>query len=181
MAVYSRDLVTAGTNLDVSISGTAPTPSAGGDQGQDAAQPANGRDSGVPVAAIPPRLDTLKWVLIGGFSAIFLLGGIYLWRRPTVAAAGSEFLPAPAVSNGPVRGTRSPMAAPAASAGGATSTPAAATSLAAMDREANVSLDELKDMIFRLELRRQAGTISEQEYSEQRAKAEKIIRDLVRG
>ncbi len=181
MAVYSRDLVTAGTNLDVSISGTAPAPSAGGDQGQAAAQPANGRDSGAPVAAIPPRLDTLKWVLIGGFSAVFLLGGIYLWKRPTVAAAGSEFLPAPAVSNGPVRETLRPMAAPGPSGGGATSTPAAATSLAAMDREASVSLDELKDMIFRLELRRQAGTISEQEYSEQRAKAEKIIRDLVRG
>jgi hypothetical protein len=50
-----------------------------------------------------------------------------------------------------------------------------------VDREAGVSLDELKDTIFRLELRHQAGTISEQEYSEQRARAEKVIRDLLRG
>ena len=38
-----------------------------------------------------------------------------------------------------------------------------------------------KDTLFRLELRHQAGTISEQEYLEQRARAEKTIRDLVKG
>ncbi len=59
--------------------------------------------------------------------------------------------------------------------------PAVSATLAAVDREAGVSLDELKDTIFRLELRHQAGTISEQEYAEQRARAEKIIRDLLRG
>jgi hypothetical protein len=42
-------------------------------------------------------------------------------------------------------------------------------------------MDALKDTLFRLELRRQAGTISEDEYKQERARAEKILRDLVRG
>jgi len=44
----------------------------------------------------------------------------------------------------------------------------------------NVSLDSLKDRIFRLELRKQAGTISG-EYVQERAKVEKLLRDLVHG
>jgi hypothetical protein len=42
-------------------------------------------------------------------------------------------------------------------------------------------LDALKDTLFRLELRRQAGTISEEEYSRKRAEAERILRELVKG
>ena len=43
------------------------------------------------------------------------------------------------------------------------------------------SLDGLKELIFKLELRKQAGTISDEEYAAERARAEKILRDLVRG
>jgi hypothetical protein len=50
-----------------------------------------------------------------------------------------------------------------------------------MDRQVSHSLDELKDTLFRLELRRQAGTISEEDYARERSRAEKILRDLVRG
>jgi hypothetical protein len=50
-----------------------------------------------------------------------------------------------------------------------------------LDRDVGTSLDALKDAMFRLELRRQAGTISEEEYSRKRAEAEKILRDLVKG
>ncbi len=66
-----------------------------------------------------------------------------------------------------------------------TSTTAAAAAsgpdLAEVDAAVGVSLDSLKDQIFRLELRRQAGTISEEEYAQERARAEKVLRDLVRG
>jgi hypothetical protein len=54
-------------------------------------------------------------------------------------------------------------------------------SLAQVDAAVSTSLDALKDTIFRLELRRQAGTISEEEYARERARAEKVLRDLVRG
>jgi len=53
--------------------------------------------------------------------------------------------------------------------------------LADVDAAVGVSLDSLKDQIFRLELRRQAGTISEEEYAQERARTEKVLRDLVRG
>jgi len=54
-------------------------------------------------------------------------------------------------------------------------------SMAVLDQQAAMSLDGLKDLIFRLELRRQAGTISEADYAAERARAEQILRDLVRG
>ena len=78
------------------------------------------------------------------------------------------------------------QAAPATSASPgrvATSVGSAATAVdvPAVEREVQDGLDGLKDKLFRLELRRQAGTISEEEYAQERARAEKVLRDLVRG
>jgi hypothetical protein len=53
--------------------------------------------------------------------------------------------------------------------------------LSQVDAAVGTGLDALKDQMFRLELRRQAGTISEEEYAQERARAEKVLRDLVRG
>jgi hypothetical protein len=53
--------------------------------------------------------------------------------------------------------------------------------VAQLDQQASVSLDGLKDAFFRLELRRQAGTISEEEYARERARVEQTLRDLVKG
>ncbi|HYA62702.1 MAG TPA: hypothetical protein VED66_05830, partial [Candidatus Sulfotelmatobacter sp.] len=52
---------------------------------------------------------------------------------------------------------------------------------AAVEQHVSASMDSLKDQIFRLELRRQAGTISEEDYGRERAKVEKLLRDLVKG
>jgi len=54
-------------------------------------------------------------------------------------------------------------------------------SLSDVDAAIGTSLDALKESLFRLELRHQAGTITEEEYARERAKAEKVLRDLVRG
>jgi hypothetical protein len=43
------------------------------------------------------------------------------------------------------------------------------------------SLDELKETLFRLELRRQAGTIGEEDYECEHARVQKHLRDLVKG
>jgi hypothetical protein len=53
--------------------------------------------------------------------------------------------------------------------------------LSSLDKVNATSLDALKDQLFRLELRRQAGTIGDEEYARERAKAEHVLRDLVRG
>ena len=50
-----------------------------------------------------------------------------------------------------------------------------------LERDIKSSLDGLKEKLFRLELRRQAGTISEADYARERARTEQILRELVRG
>jgi hypothetical protein len=45
----------------------------------------------------------------------------------------------------------------------------------------NASLETLKEDVFRLELRKQAGTISDEDYAREKARVEKLLRDMVRG
>jgi len=185
MSVYGRDDVPAGTLVAVNISGTAPPPDAGGggvDQGQQGrdAQQGGAEGGGVSIQQVPGRLDSLKWPLIIGFVCIFGLLATLLWRKPVVAYAG----PAEAEENEAVRKPphkAKPLAAPTAHASPATAPTNGASSLADVDAAIGTSLDALKERLFRLELRHQAGTISEQEYAQERARAEKVLRDLVRG
>lgn len=115
--------------------------------------------------AIPARIEGIKWILVGGFGAIFLLGFAYLMRRPQPLPVGGEPASAqtPPASNAPAQRT------------------AKTEPLAAADNEVRTGLDALKDSLFRLELRRQAGTISEDEYARERARVETVLRDLVKG
>jgi hypothetical protein len=158
MNVYGREGLLPNTVVAVNVSGTAPPLQAGAGDSGGQTQEAQGGATTVSVQQIPGRLDVLKWPLIGGFIALFALGAILLARKPLVAVAGGS---APA------------FGAPAVNPGSA--------AMAQVDAAVGTSLDALKDQIFRLELRRQAGTISEQEYAQERARAEKVLRDLVRG
>src|SRR5712664_2458540 len=186
MNLYGRDDVPAGTLVAVSVSGTAPPPSANaavdegqqeqGQQGRDAQQ-AGGETAGVSIQAVPGRLDGLKWYLIAGFAVLFAMGAILLGRKPVMAVAGAAAVTdeVPSVKQ---KNTK-PSAHPAATAPVAPTNGAA--SLAEVDAGIGTSLDALKERLFRLELRHQAGTISEAEYAQERARAEKVLRDLVRG
>ena len=174
--VYQRDQMPAETSFDVSVSGTAPPPQDSSAQGQS--QPAdqvNGRDAGSALEALPARLDSEVWILIVGLGALFGLGVAILLKRsaPVVAAAGGAAAvaaPPPALkSNRKLRAATPPAAAPAA------------PSAAEVQREVGVSLDALKDTLLRLELRRQAGTISEADYLRERTRTEEILRSLVQG
>jgi len=179
MNIYDRDDVPAGTLIAVSVSGTAP-PEAnavadqgqqGGQQGRDAQQ-GGAESAGVSIQAVPGRLDGLKWYLIAGFAVLFAMGAILLGRKPVVAVAGGALVEAEVASPG----EKKSIAAPAAVA-----PTNGAASLAEVDAAIGTSLDALKERLFRLELRHQAGTISEAEYAQERARAEKVLRDLVRG
>jgi hypothetical protein len=187
-SVYMRETVAANTPISVSVSGTAPPPqqdsgasdssNSGGAGGDDSQNPSvNSRaDSGTaaPVASVttlPARLDGLKWILVAGFAAVFVLGLLYLWRQPqtvTAGASGETFDTA---------GDLTPAPRPRATAAVA----ATATTAAGIEHEVRGSLDELKDTLFRLELRREAGTISEEDYARERERVQKVLRDLVRG
>jgi hypothetical protein len=171
MNIYGRDSVPAGTEFAVKVSGTAPAAGSRGDTGQEAQA---GAPEGVTVQQIPGRLDVLKWPLIGGFVGLFALGAILLARKPVVAVAGIGGTPID-VAEPSLPASRNATTSPSAAKAGST------PSLADVDAAVGVSLDSLKDQIFRLELRRQAGTISEEEYAQERARAEKVLRDLVRG
>jgi hypothetical protein len=174
MSVYGRENLAANSIMNVSVSGTAPPlqnagNDAGGPTGQDAQQ---GSEPAQTVQQIPGRLDVLKWPLIAGFVGIFALGAMLLARKPVVAVAGVPGLPVSPASPSKMSPISIPSAGSPANGGSA---------MAQVDAAVGTSLDALKDQLFRLELRRQAGTISEQEYAAERAKAEKVLRDLVRG
>ena len=173
--IYGRDSLPVNAEFAVNVSGTAPPPNARGDaeNGSQSQGQVGGPVAGkVTVEQIPGRLDVLKWPLIAGFLGLFALGAILLVRRPVVAVAGGASYQA---ADGPAAKSRKSNA-PARVAAVSSS-----SSLADVDAAVGANLDSLKDQIFRLELRRQAGTISEEEYTQERARTEKVLRDLVRG
>jgi len=126
----------------------------------------------VSIQVAPGRLDDLKLpiilVLVVGFAGFAVL----LARKPVVAVAGAPPTATPESVTPATSSANIPPAQPSA---------ASAPNLAAVDAAVGSSLDALKDTLFRLELRRQAGTISEADYATERARAEKVLRDLVRG
>jgi hypothetical protein len=179
-SVYMRESVAAKTPISVSVSGTAPPPapengSTNAPNGDDSQNPSvnSHADSGeqTPAASIttlPARLDSLKWILVGGFAALFALGLIYVLRQPEAAVAGApNEIAAPPLPN------RDAAAPPAAAA--------TAKSPSNVDHEVRNSLDQLKDSLFRLELRREAGTIAADDYVRERDRVQKTLRDLVKG
>jgi len=182
--VFTRTAVAADAPIAIKISGTAPLPtltqgaSEGGASGapdgpanatvNSRLEAAGAEATTAAATTVPARLDSLKWILVGGFASIFALGFVYLWRRQQVVMPMNADAP-PAVS--------AKMAFPAA----ATHAPVASEPVAQVNREVRGSLDQLKDSLFRLELRRQAGTITESDYERERQQLEKVLRDLVRG
>jgi hypothetical protein len=195
-SAYTRDTVAANTPVVFSVSGTAPPPAQGANAGPLGGQgggPGDGQvddsqnpsvnsrietgENVVPVASVttlPARLDDLKWILVGGFGVLFVLGLIFLARQPQAAIAAADAASA-APPPFPMPATNAP--APIATA----AAPAASEVAANLDREVRGSLDELKDMLFRLELRREAGTINESDYATARERIQKALRDLVKG
>jgi len=178
MNIYDHGTGTANALVTVNVSGTAPPPAEAAEtqsdpaaQGRDAQQGSNA-SSGVSIQVAPGRLDDLKLpillVLLVGFAAFAVL----LARKPVMAVAGGPSTTAHETGHAAGNSTH---AAPVQAAHASTS------NLAAVDAAVGSSLDALKDTLFRLELRRQAGTISEADYATERARAEKVLRDLVRG
>jgi hypothetical protein len=175
MNVYERATVTAGSPVTVLLNGTAPPPAAnaadaGGAPGR-AENVQGGEESGQSIQAIPGRLDSLKWPLVGGFVVLCVLAGIMLARKPVAISVPAEMRAETPASGQAAKTPQKQQSTP----------PANGDALSSLDRATTTSLDALKDQLFRLELRRQAGTISEEDYTRERTKAEQVLRDLVRG
>ncbi|HKW36018.1 MAG TPA: hypothetical protein VJN92_23650 [Candidatus Acidoferrum sp.] len=184
MNLFLRQDVAAGMLVAVNVSGTAAaSASAGADgapQGREA-QDAGAEPGGSAIQAVPGRLDSMKWPLLGGFAVVFGLFGYLLSRKTVVAISGTE-VPTAAI---PAGEDNKPKVRPATTTASALGTQQSgsngAVSMSDVDAAIGTSLDALKESLFRLELRHQAGTITEEEYARERAKAEKVLRDLVRG
>jgi hypothetical protein len=147
-------------------------------------QEGNSRTSESDVHAIPGRLDDFKWYLLGGLAALFAMGAILLSRKQVVVAAGADSemeAEIPAVAPAKASKAKPAPAKPAVAVNAPAPAAATAPTVASVNQQVTTSLDSLKDSIFRLELRRQAGTISEEDYARERAQMEKLLRDLVRG
>lgn len=170
--VYSKDSMKAGLGFDVGISGTAPPPAEASNS--NAPDETNGRDAGSSstVETAPARIGDEKWILLGGLAAIFAVGVALLLRKPIPVNAEVPVPAQPSVSKG--RKARSPQAKPALP-------PPSPPPVEKVTREVHSNLDSLKDSLLRLELRRQAGTISDEEYALERGRAEQLLRDLVQG
>ena len=186
MNLYLRQDVLAGTLVAVNVSGTAASGNAG--RGADAgpqsreAQDAAAESGGATIQAVPGRLGDWKMLLglSGVLAAFFALFAYVLSRKTVVTVGGGEVSPTVLEGKNKKPKTQSATnAGPAAAAVQAGSNGVA--SMSDVDVAIGTSLDALKESLFRLELRRQAGTITEEEYTRERSKAEKVLRDLVRG
>jgi hypothetical protein len=189
MNLYGRQDVPAGTVVAVSVSGTAPPPdaNAGAEQGQQGtqqgrdAQQGGGESSGVSIEQVPGRLNGYlpTWLLAGALAVGFAFLGFLLWNKKVITVAVATDGAPDDVTAKPKKTKKS--APPVVDKAPAITPTNGASSLKDLDAAVGTSLDALKERIFRLELRRQAGTISDEEYEQERARAEKVLRDLVRG
>jgi hypothetical protein len=166
MNVFLHNALAAKGALTVSISGAgSPQAAEAADsQGQQQGQEGNSRTQGQQVDVAPPRIDDLKWPMLFGLAALFALGAILLSRKQVVVAPAAE-------QEEPSR------AQPKKAAKAAKQQPV----VEAVKESVNANLDSLKEEVFRLELRKQAGTISEEDYAREKSRVEKLLRDLVRG
>jgi len=170
MMVYTHEPLAAKASLIVNLSGVGSPQQSVSAGSQPPEQQGNSRTSSENIQAVPGRLDEYKWYLLVGMGTLFAMSAFLLSRKQVVVAPAPDPVAPPAsVVDKP---KSKPASAPAA---------APASSVAAVNEQVNTSLDSLKDSIFRLELRHQAGTVSEEEYAKERKRMEQLIRDLVRG
>jgi hypothetical protein len=195
MFLFAHEPLAAKASFTVKLSGVAAPQAAdaGAGDGQGAGQggmpqEGNSRTQTQDVQAVPGRLSEFKWpllvLLLAGFAGLAIL----LSRKKVVVVQGPADevdIAAPATAEKKTA-KANPASAPARAAAPSASATAAsaavlAASIASVNAQVNSSLDTLKDEVFRLELRKQAGTISDEEYAREKTRVEKLLRDLVRG
>ena len=176
MIVYTHDPLPSKGLLSLTVSGVPSGPATAADQ---AGQEGNSRqEQGPEVIAAPSRLNDFKWYLFAGLIALFAMGALMLSRKQVVVAASDEaglasdaMKPAKSGSASKTKKSAAPPAVPGSNHNAS----------AEVDEHVATSLESLKEQIFRLELRRQAGTISEDDYAREKARFDKLLRDMVQS
>jgi hypothetical protein len=195
MFLFTHAPLAAKASFSVKLSGlAAPQPAdAGAGDGRGAGQggmpqEGNSRTQTQDVQAVPGRLSEFKWpllvLLLAGFAGLAIL----LSRKKVVVVQGpGDEIDVPASPSAQKKSSKATVApAPARaptpiSSDSSASAAVLAASVASVNAQVNSSLDTLKDEVFRLELRKQAGTISDEDYAREKTRVDKLLRDLVRG
>lgn len=153
--------VTTNSNLSFRVSGTGTLQD---DQQQGESQPSSGA-SGMPGAVAdnrpggglgpptdaPDPLHTYRWAILGGLGIVLICGAFFVISRPGQPAATRSALPVrPLASDSPTTKVSSPTGAPAVN-------------------KSAMLLEGLKEELFQLELDRQEGRISDDEYQSAKA------------
>jgi hypothetical protein len=167
-------------SLAFKISGTGVLPdrneggttSAGGGQGQVMGPEAGGNRPGGglgPPIDAPDPLSQYRWYILGGFALVLAGGGYYIAKRsPAQAEAAASIDDAETVEV-----PRAPAARTAKPTGKATA--AAAAPARANGTAPSMLLQALKEELFELELERQQGRISPQEYEKNKAALDQTL------
>ena len=137
----------------------------GSGSGTDQADTRPGGGLGAPINA-PDPLDQYRWYILIGFAVVLIGGGAYIAMRRKPASIGD---PARPPAQRPAE-TYADYETPGASVT-ATSVPAtpAATNTGSM------LLEGLKEELFQLEVERQQGSISQQEYDKTKAALDQTL------
>ena len=163
---YLMREIATGKTIDYTVSGTGAFPRE--DQGSQGG-PAQGGDGGAEVGGpgtqpggglgepinTPDPLSKYKWWILGGLFILLAAVAAFLLRRPSMLAV--------------------PGAAAQTAASGSIAAPAYVPPIAAAAKNAAL-LNALKEELFSLESEKIAGTLSAEEYAEQKAALETVLR-----
>lgn len=154
-------------NLMFTVSGTGVLPAkadGGGTSGggQATADTRPGGGLGPPIDA-PDPLEKYRWYILGGFGAVLAVGAVYIARR-----SPAQTVPARRRSLEDDETVEIPKAPPRSS------------SQPAPVRGSGLLLEALKEELFQLEVERQQGKISQQEYEKHKAALDQTLQRAVK-
>jgi len=155
----------AAMSFTVSGTGSMPREQQGGAEQGAQAEPANGQPGGgigEPINT-PDPLTKYKWWILGGLGLLLAAAAAFLLRRPQVA-------PATAVAGA------APSAPPLAHTAVHATAPAYVAHDASPAAKNSALLNALKEEMFSLESERLSGTIGAEEYAEQKAALETVLK-----
>jgi hypothetical protein len=168
--------------LAFKVSGTGVLPAreeggnGGGGQGTMGGAQTAGRDSrpggglGPPIDA-PDPLEKYRWYILGAFAVALAIGGYYIAQRSPAQVAKARSIDEDETTEIQRPTTRSPLSATKTSVPTPTSIPASDHS--------GMLLQALKEELFQLEVERQQGSITQQEYEKHKAALDQTLQRAV--
>jgi hypothetical protein len=168
-------------SLAFKVSGTGALPdrnesaSSGGSIGGPQTSGRDARPGGGlgPPSEAPDPLDQYRWYILGGFALALAGGGYYVAKRsPRTTDAGARSIDEDETVEIPAAAPARPKAAarPTAPVAWSVASPAPTSS-----NHSGALLEALKEELFQLELERQEGSISQQEYEKQKAALDQTL------